>query len=94
MDLTKKEVCDFIYSTLDNAISSYNLDYIKWDYNRPMSSIKSNRSLFFYNYIKGLYSILERIKEKYPTYEDIYKYIEDLNKRMRENPVVTLGWMK
>ncbi|MCI6216482.1 MAG: alpha-galactosidase [Mollicutes bacterium] len=68
LDLTKKEVCDFIYSTLDNAISSYNLDYIKWDYNRPMSSIKSNRSLFFYNYIKGLYSILERIKEKYPTF--------------------------
>lgn len=30
----------------------------------------------------------------YESVEDIYKYIEDLNKRMREDPVVTLGWMK
>ena len=32
--------------------------------------------------------------EVYESVEDIYKYIEDLNKRMREDPVVTLGWMK
>lgn len=66
LDLSKKEVCDFIFDTLDKAIKEYNLDYIKWDYNRPMALVKENRSLFFFNYIKGLYSILERIKEKYP----------------------------
>ena len=32
----KKEVKEFIYNMLDNLLSNYDIDYIKWDVNRPI----------------------------------------------------------
>ncbi|MFA6755053.1 MAG: alpha-galactosidase [Bacilli bacterium] len=67
LDLTKKEVQDYIILNVNNVISSANISYVKWDYNRPISDfyIDNGKSgEFFYRYILGLYRILKEITIK------------------------------
>lgn len=71
LDLTRKEVQDYIVDAVDSVLSSANIEYVKWDYNRHISDMYSsslrNQGEFFHRYILGLYQILHRIfAEKHP----------------------------
>ena len=65
LDLTKKEVKDFVYNMIDDLLSSYDIDYIKWDANRPISQTNINRDLW-YKHIMAVYDIVKELKVKHP----------------------------
>ena len=65
LDVTKKEVKDFIYNMLDNLLTTYDIDYIKWDANRPMSQTNLERDVW-YKHIEAVYDILKNLKLKHP----------------------------
>ena len=58
MDLTNKEVQDYIVENVSRLIDDNNVDYIKWDMNRMMDAVSGT---YNHEYIRGLYSVLERI---------------------------------
>lgn len=73
LDLTNPEVREFIWETVDGLLSSYpGIAYIKWDANRHVEQVGScylpedRQTHFWIDYTKGLYSIYERIRGKYP----------------------------
>lgn len=71
LDLTRPEVQDYIVDAVDKVLSSANIAYVKWDYNRHISDMYSlsltNQGEFFHRYILGIYSVLRRIfVEKHP----------------------------
>lgn len=65
LDLRKKEVQDFIFFTVSRIIETGKISYIKWDYNRNISDIPNSGS-FYYDYITGLYLVLDKLVKKYP----------------------------
>ena len=71
LDLTRQEVRDYIVNAVDQILSSANISYVKWDYNRHISDAFGgtlrNQGEFFHRYILGLYEVLRRIfREKHP----------------------------
>ena len=72
LDLTRPEVQDFVFSVFDETMKKGEgkIDYIKWDCNRHVESFGSTwlteQSRFFVDYTLGLYSVMKRIREKYP----------------------------
>ena len=71
LDLTRKEVRDYIVDSVSSVLDSAQIEYVKWDYNRHISDMYStalkNQGEFFHRYILGLYEVLRRIfKEKHP----------------------------
>ena len=73
LDLSNPEVQDFVFETFDNVLKmSPNISYVKWDANRHVDNVGSTylaadeQSRFWYDYIRGLYSVYERIRAKYP----------------------------
>ncbi len=69
LDLSQKEVQEYIISSLSKCISDFNIDYIKWDYNRMFSDISSKFTLLSevqHKYIMGLYRILDKLTRSYP----------------------------
>ena len=71
LDLTRKEVRDYIVESVSSVLQSANIEYVKWDYNRHISDMYSlslkNQGEFFHRYVLGLYEILRRIfMEKHP----------------------------
>ncbi|MDR2057768.1 MAG: alpha-galactosidase [Dysgonamonadaceae bacterium] len=73
LDLTNPVVQDFVYQTFVDvmALSKY-IDYIKWDANRHVENVGSDflsgdcQSHFWIDYTKGLYSVYERVRARFP----------------------------
>ena len=57
LDLTKKEVRDYIVDSVSSILDRAEVQYVKWDMNR-CSPVSGNRA---YDYILGLYEVLGRI---------------------------------
>ena len=71
LDLTRPEVREYIIDSVDRVLSSANIEYVKWDYNRHISDMYSStlaqQGEFFHRYILGLYEILDTIfMKKHP----------------------------
>ncbi|MBR2043274.1 MAG: alpha-galactosidase [Clostridia bacterium] len=72
LDLSRQDVCDHVYNSLYENLSTVNISYVKWDYNRTMSNIGSallaadKQGEFFHRYILGLYSVLEKLVAEFP----------------------------
>ena len=72
LDLSNPEVQEFVYSVVDGLMIKYpDIAYFKWDCNSPITNIYShylgkNQEKLYVDYVRGLYSVLERIKAKYP----------------------------
>ena len=72
LDLSNPQVQQFVYNTIDNLfIKNPKLAYIKWDCNAVVynaySAHLTNQSHFYIQYVQGLYSVLQKIRKKYPT---------------------------
>ena len=72
LDMSRKDVRDYLFSCISSILDSANIEYIKWDMNRSIcdafSSVlsKDKQGEFYHRYILGLYELLEKIVVKYP----------------------------
>ncbi len=73
LDLSNPQVQDFVFKTFQDVVAlSPNISYIKWDANRHVDNVGStylsadDQTHFWYEYVKGLYNVYERIRAKYP----------------------------
>lgn len=73
LDLTNPDVQDFVFNAFDKVVSlSPDISYIKWDANRHVDNVgstylpKNKQTHFWYEYVRGLYKVYERIRNKYP----------------------------
>ncbi|MDR2804137.1 MAG: alpha-galactosidase, partial [Dysgonamonadaceae bacterium] len=72
LDMTNPQVQQFVFEVVDNLMKENpDLAYFKWDCNSPMTNIYSNylkdkQNNLYIDYVRALYKVLDRIKEKYP----------------------------
>lgn len=72
LDLSNPEVQDYVFGIIDNLMTKYpEIAYFKWDCNSPITNIyspylKDKQSHLYIEHVRGLYNILDRVKEKYP----------------------------
>lgn len=72
LDLTRQDVCDYIYESVAKVLREGGISYVKWDFNRNMSEaggslLGSDRQKEVdFRYYLGLYSVLERLNEEFP----------------------------
>ena len=71
LDLSNPKVQDFVFGIVDGLFTKNPaLAYIKWDCNSLMynaySAYEIHQSNFYTDYVFGLYSVLDRLRAKYP----------------------------
>lgn len=72
LDMTRKEVRDYLFQSISDILDSANVEYIKWDMNRSISDwysmdLSSGRQGEMpHRYVLGLYELLERLTTAYP----------------------------
>jgi len=75
LDLSHPEVQDFVYGVVDTLFTENpTLAFIKWDCNAPIFNAYSAyldreglpQSHLYIDYVRGLYKVLDRVREKYP----------------------------
>ena len=73
LDYSRPEVVDEIFERLSAIIEEAQLDYIKWDMNRPLTDVFSDawpadqQGEIFHRYVLGVYDLYERLISRYPS---------------------------
>lgn len=72
LDMSRKDVQDYIYEAVSNVLNSADISYVKWDMNRSISDWFSyglnseNMGEMPHRYVLGVYSLLERLTSSFP----------------------------
>lgn len=72
LDMTRKEVRDYIFDLLTKVLDNTNIEYIKWDMNRNLSDLysgglsKDTQGELYHRYVLGVYDLMERLILRYP----------------------------
>ena len=72
LDLSRREVQNYIFDAMDDILSCGDIDYVKWDMNRNMTEVGSaalppqQQGEVPHRYMLGLYKLLTRLTDKYP----------------------------
>jgi alpha-galactosidase len=70
LNLTKPEVKQYVFDSMDKMLDEYNIRYIKWDMNRPFSEIGAenldNPQELWYRHTMAVYDIADKLKAKHP----------------------------
>ena len=70
LDLSRRDVCDHVFRQICSVLDQGPIAYLKWDYNRLIidvfSRMASDQGKVLYDYVLGLYSVLQRVNERYP----------------------------
>lgn len=75
LNLARPDVRDYIFQFLDQLLSQNDVAFLKWDYNRNWSEpgwpavAPDDEKEVYVDYIQNFYSILRKIRAKYPKLE-------------------------
>lgn len=72
LDLANPKVQDHVYGVVEGILKENpQIKYFKWDCNSPITNIyspylKERQGRLYIDYVRGLYNVLERIRQNYP----------------------------
>ena len=72
LDIGRREVRDYIMERVTEVIRSANVEYVKWDMNRPLTDLFSaqlpadRQGEIYHRYVLGMYEMQERLTEEFP----------------------------
>ncbi len=72
MDMSRKEVVDYLFESIAKVLESANIEYIKWDANRHLTEVASaalapeQQGEVSHRFVLGMYELHERLLERFP----------------------------
>lgn len=72
LDISRKEVRDYVYNQIHAVLSSANIEYVKWDMNRALTDVYSialsadAQGELYHRYVLGVYELQSRLLEDFP----------------------------
>jgi len=75
LDFSRQDVRDYLFTMMSAVLNAANIEYIKWDMNRPLTEVYSLaagtsdvcwQSEISHRYVLGLYDLQRRITEAFP----------------------------
>ncbi len=72
LNLSRPEVCDYLYDSIAAILKDGTISYVKWDFNRNMSEVGNadlpadRQQEVGHRYYLGLYSLMERLVTNFP----------------------------
>ncbi len=72
LDMSRRDVRDYLYEMISNILAEGNIEYVKWDFNRAVVNCYSNnlpydqQGEFSHRFVLGTYSLLERLLSEFP----------------------------
>ncbi len=73
LDLSNPKVQDYVFGVVDKILTDNpKVAYFKWDCNSPITNVyssylKENQGNLYIDHVRGVYNVMKRVKEKYPS---------------------------
>ena len=62
LDMSREDVCDYLFEAMSAVLSAHEIDYVKWDHNRVLPAPDAAQT-------RGSYALLDRLAEAFPALE-------------------------
>ena len=70
LDLSRKEVHDYLFGKIDTLLSAHAISYIKWDMNRDLTEVgRANGQAATSAQTRAVYALMDRIRAAHPKVE-------------------------
>lgn len=69
LDLTRPEVCDYLFTHMHKLLSAHEISYIKWDMNRDIHHPGSRGRPVISQQTRALYALIDRLHAAHPNLE-------------------------
>ena len=72
LDMSRSDVRDHVFKSLSDILDSANIEYVKWDMNRPLADLASlklpadRQKELSHRYVLGVYELQDRLIRRYP----------------------------
>lgn len=72
LDLSRKEVVDYIYESIAKILRNVNIEYVKWDMNRQLTDLGSyglasdRQGELYHRYVLAVYELQDRLTREFP----------------------------
>ncbi|NMP38486.1 MAG: alpha-galactosidase [Clostridiales bacterium] len=72
LDMSRKDVRDNIFEQMYSVLSKYNIEYVKWDFNRNLTEAGSallpaeRQKEIFHRFVLGTYELMSRLTKAFP----------------------------
>lgn len=72
LDLSRKEVVDYVYESVAKILRSANIEYVKWDMNRQLTDLGSyglpadRQGELYHRYVLAVYELQGRLVKEFP----------------------------
>lgn len=72
LDMTRKEVVDYVFEAVSKVLADNDISYVKWDMNRGVTEAYSmalsadKQGEFYYRYTLGVYDLADRLTKAFP----------------------------
>ena len=72
LDMSRKDVVDYLFDTISAVLHSANIEYVKWDMNRNLTEVYSRllppdrQKETSHRYVLGVYELHERLLKEFP----------------------------
>ena len=72
LDLSRKEVTDYVYERISAVLRSANIEYVKWDMNRQLTDLGSyglaadRQGELYHRYVLAVYALQDRLTREFP----------------------------
>lgn len=72
LDLSRRDVVDYVYECVAKILRSANIEYVKWDMNRQLSDIGSyelaadRQGELYHRYVLAVYELQDRLTKEFP----------------------------
>lgn len=72
LDLSRRDVVDYVYESVATILRSANIEYVKWDMNRQLSDLgslyldKENQGELCHRFVLSMYELQERLITEFP----------------------------
>ncbi|MEM1262049.1 MAG: alpha-galactosidase [Pseudomonadota bacterium] len=70
LDLSRREVCDYLFGCIDALLSEVPIGYLKWDMNRDLAQPGgAGGTPIAYRHTRELYALLDALRDRHPAVE-------------------------
>ena len=69
LDLTRREVADYLFEKMSAIVGEYGVAYIKWDMNREIHHPASEGRAAIHRQTSAVYALMERLRANHPALE-------------------------
>lgn len=72
LDITREEVWNYVWNCIESTLKSANIEYLKWDMNRPLTDLYSialpadRQGEFLHRYMLSVYRLQEKLLKEFP----------------------------